>query len=91
VIRGSEVFTYVAAWGRFGVVVNRTELKKFLRIPDEHEFKSGDGMIEITVGVDTWNYYEIDQSGKTVAHYLVVQTTDFEGGGSLTWKKTKRN
>ena len=70
--------------------MNNTELKKFLGIPDQHEFKSGDGVMEITAGVETWNYYEIDQNGKTIAHYLIVETRDYEGSGSLTWKKTKK-
>lgn len=46
--------------------------------------------MEITAGVETWNYYEIDENGKTIAHYLIVETYDHEGGGSLTWKKTKK-
>lgn len=71
--------------------MNRTELKKFLRIPDNHGFESGDGVSQLTRRIDTKNYYESDPSGKTIAHYLVVQTSDFEGGGTLTWKRTSRS
>jgi hypothetical protein len=60
-----------------------------LRIPEAHEFRSHDGIINITTGEDVRDYYQRDETGKLIARYRVAIEAAMDGSGSITWTKQK--
>lgn len=69
--------------------MDRLELKKFLRIPDEHDFIANRSVKGITTGISTTIYFQRDASGKSIARYDVVEKRSYlDGSGYLNWTKT---
>jgi len=65
--------------------------KQLFGVPKEHELTSGDMIFGITTGENILNYSEKDETGKTIAHYHVVeQRTGYpRESGSITWHRTE--
>ena len=69
-------------------MISTQQMRVLLRIPESHDLKSHDGIINITTGESSAVFYEKDSSGQNVAKYAVAVTDDFSGGGSVSWTKT---